>query len=131
MASVAEQVRNKNSEFLQLLQHHDAAGIAGMYSHEARLMAPGSEMLVGSDKIQAFWENVLRTGITDVKLETIDVDTVGGYTAVETGKFTMYAGKSVADRGKYIVIWRNEDGLWKLHRDIWNSDAARPATISA
>jgi len=131
MASVVEQVRNKNAEFLQLLQHHDAAGMAAMYSHEARLLAPGSEMLVGSGKIQAFWENALRTGITDAKLETIDVDMVGGYTAVETGKFTMYAGKSVADRGKYIVIWRNEDGLWKLHRDIWNSDAPRAAAAGA
>ncbi|MCG6957208.1 MAG: hypothetical protein LJF04_14560 [Gemmatimonadetes bacterium] len=24
-------------------------------------------------------------------------------------------------RGKCVVIWKNEDGAWKLHRDIWTS----------
>jgi ketosteroid isomerase-like protein len=31
----------------------------------------------------------------------------------------------VLDEGKYIVIWKHEDGQWKLHRDILNS--SRPA----
>jgi ketosteroid isomerase-like protein len=35
------------------------------------------------------------------------------------------AGGTEADRGKYIVIWKNQGGLWKLHRDIWNS--SKPA----
>jgi ketosteroid isomerase-like protein len=26
------------------------------------------------------------------------------------------------DKGKYIVLWKKEDGKWKLHRDISNSD---------
>ena len=25
------------------------------------------------------------------------------------------------DRGKYLVIWKNVDGTWKLHVDIYNS----------
>ena len=25
------------------------------------------------------------------------------------------------DSGKFIVIWKQEGGQWKLHRDIWNS----------
>jgi ketosteroid isomerase-like protein len=30
-------------------------------------------------------------------------------------------GGKVVDRGKYIVIWKREQGQWKLHRDIWNT----------
>ena len=27
------------------------------------------------------------------------------------------------DEGKYVVVWKKqEDGSWKLHRDIWNSN---------
>jgi ketosteroid isomerase-like protein len=26
------------------------------------------------------------------------------------------------DKGKYLVLWKKEDGKWKLHRDISNSD---------
>jgi hypothetical protein len=32
---------------------------------------------------------------------------------------------SILDTGKYIVIWKRENGAWKWHRDIWNS--SRPA----
>jgi hypothetical protein len=25
--------------------------------------------------------------------------------------------------GKFIVVWpRGDDGVWRLHRDIWNMD---------
>jgi ketosteroid isomerase-like protein len=27
--------------------------------------------------------------------------------------------------GKYIVVWQlGDDGAWRLHRDIWNMNAA-------
>jgi hypothetical protein len=35
------------------------------------------------------------------------------------------AGGQVLDMGKYVVIWKQEAGQGKLHRDIWNS--SRPA----
>ena len=131
MASVAEQIRNKNEEFVEAFHRKDGAAIAAMYSTSPRLMPPGTDALEGKAKIQAFWESVFRAGITDAKLETIDVDLIGGYTAIETGKFVLYGNKEVADRGKYLVVWRNEDGQWKLHRDVWNSSVAKEAAVEA
>ena len=32
-------------------------------------------------------------------------------------------GKAI-DHGKYLVIWRNQDGQWHLHRDIFTSSVA-------
>ena len=41
----------------------------------------------------------------------------------EVGSYSMTdkSGKEI-DKGKYIVLWKMEDGKWKLHRDIFNSD---------
>ena len=131
MASVAEQIRNQNAEFISALQRKDGAAMAGMYSSGAKVMPPGADVVEGGkSKIQAFWEGVIRAGITDAKLETVEVDLIGGYTAIETGKFVMYANKEVVDRGKYLVVWRNEDGQWRLHRDVWNSSVAKLAAVS-
>lgn len=131
MASVADQVRSRNEQFMEAFRRQDATALAGMYSAEARLFPPGAEMLSGAGRIESFWKDAMHAGLTEAKLETVDVDLIGGYTAVETGRFTMYAGKNAVDRGKYVVIWRNEDGQWKLHRDIWNSSiaVARHATV--
>ena len=49
-----------------------------------------------------------------------DVD-ASGETAVEVGRYRLTAGDAEADHGKYIVVWKNVDGRWKLHRDIWNT----------
>jgi ketosteroid isomerase-like protein len=37
------------------------------------------------------------------------------------------SGKQI-DRGKYITVWKKQQGQWKLHRDIWNTSmpAAKP-----
>jgi ketosteroid isomerase-like protein len=60
-------------------------------------------------------------------LETIEVE---GYddTAIEIGRYRLLApGDVVADQGKYIVVWKNDHGAWKLHRDIWTT--SQPAAV--
>jgi ketosteroid isomerase-like protein len=41
----------------------------------------------------------------------------------EEGIFTfMDKDGNQIDKGKYIVLWKKEDGKWKLFRDCYNSD---------
>ena len=35
---------------------------------------------------------------------------------------TLYAGDQAVAEEKYIVLWKKEDGRWKLFRDIFNSN---------
>jgi ketosteroid isomerase-like protein len=54
-------------------------------------------------------------------MHTVDVEFIGD-TAIEHGEYTLElaAGK---DKGKFIVVWkRQNDGTWKWHVDIFNSD---------
>jgi hypothetical protein len=32
----------------------------------------------------------------------------------------------VLDHGKYIVVWRNADGKWKLLRDLFSTNVPPP-----
>ena len=59
------------------------------------------------------------------KLETVELED-HGTTAVEVGCYTLSGGGQVMDSGKFIVIWKQEGGQWKLHRDSWNSSMAPP-----
>ena len=61
------------------------------------------------------------SGIKEAKLETGEVDG-NGATAVEVSKYSLHdTNGETLDSGKYIVVWKEEDGSWKLHRDIFNS----------
>jgi ketosteroid isomerase-like protein len=60
-------------------------------------------------------------GIKTVRLETVEAEEHGN-TAIDIGKYTLSGeAGNVMDRGKYIVILKQEGGQWKLHRDIFNS----------
>ena len=104
----------------------DAAAMAELYTSDGQLLPPNSDFVTGPDAIKKFWQGVLDMGIKEAKLETVEAQAHGD-AATEIGKFTMFVeGGQVADSGKYIVTWKNEQGTWKLHRDIWNS--SQPAT---
>jgi ketosteroid isomerase-like protein len=46
---------------------------------------------------------------------------------VEIGRATLTvqpdSGAAAEMEAKYVVYWREEDGLWKWHIDIWNQNS--------
>jgi ketosteroid isomerase-like protein len=105
----------------------DAAAVAALYSSAGQVMPNGAEPVSGSAAIAAFWQSVFDSGVVGVTLETLEVERTDAG-AVEVGRVTLRtADGSIADRGKYIVIWRHENGAWRLHRDLFNSNVPPPA----
>jgi uncharacterized protein (TIGR02246 family) len=127
MEEIRAAIENTNLKFAEIFKRGDAAGIAALYTADARLMPPGSPTLSGTEAITAFWQAAMKQGIKAATLETIDVETSGGVLATEIGQFTLSMesprGGQVEQTGKYIVLWKNDGGTWKLHADIWNGDA--------
>ena len=107
--------------FMATFERGDTAALADLYTENGQLLPAGSDFVTGKEAVQNFWQGAMEMGIKSVKLETIEVEGHGD-TAIEEGKYTL-RGESgnVMDRGKYIVIWKQQVGQWKLHRDIWTT----------
>jgi ketosteroid isomerase-like protein len=76
---------------------------------------------VGRKRSRSFGKASSPPGVKGATLTTLDVDGQGE-TAYEVGKYALTGeGGKVLDNGKYIVVWKREQGKWRLHRDIWNS----------
>ena len=102
----------------------DAAGMAELYTEGGALLPPGAVRIDGREGIAALWQGYMDAGVRDLELETVEVEDHGDM-ATEVGTFTLTApdgnGGRITGHGKYIVLWRKgEDGVWRLHRDIWN-----------
>jgi uncharacterized protein (TIGR02246 family) len=100
----------------------DAAAIAALYAEDATVHPPGSEAVQGRAAIQAYWQADLDAseGATST-IETNEVQVYGDL-AVEIGSFMSTAADgSHADHGKFIAVWKNVDGEWKIVHDIFNS----------
>lgn len=109
-----------NGRFMEAFRRQDAAAIAELYTDGARLLPPGSPAVRGRSDIQNFWQNAMGMGIRDAKLETDTVES-GGDLNCEVGRFTLTGDNDLLMTGKYLVVWKNQNG-WKLHIDIWNGD---------
>lgn len=126
MDSTQQLIEAANQKFMDAFKQGDAAGIAALYTSDARLLPPHAPAMSGTDQIRNFWQGAMSLGIKEAKLETVEVETRGDL-AVENGRYTLLiqpeGADSLTDTGKYVVVWRNEGGTWKLHMDIWNSNS--------
>ena len=102
------------------MQRGDSNALTAHYEADAVIMPPNSELVKGKDII-AVWGGAVRMGVKGFKLTTADV-TGGGDIFTETGTFEMTGAENkMLDKGKYITVWKKDNGTWKIYRDIWNT----------
>ena len=117
-----------NESFMATFKRGDAAGLAALYTEDGQVLPPNSDSVTGRQAIQMFWQAVMDMGIKEARLEIGEVEGQAD-TAIEVSMFSLMGeGGQVLDKGKYIVIWKQEDGHWKLHRDIFNSSMPPPGS---
>ena len=110
-----------NETFMSTFKKGDASGMAALYTEPAQFLPPNSEFVTGKEAIQALFQGFMDMGVKAINLETVETE-VHDNTGFEIGKYTLEVdGGQVIDKGKYMVIWKNESGQWKLHRDIINT----------
>ena len=97
-----------------------------------RLSVPGIEgVLGGRAAIEKFWPAALSGGLKALTLAATETDGRGDL-RVETGTYTaLGANRSELSRGQYLLVWKREDGAWKIHRDFGHADGAMTAAGSS
>jgi ketosteroid isomerase-like protein len=89
------------------------------------VLPPNAELVRGVDATRGLWAEILKLGVAEVRLDTVDLEEHGDL-AIEVGRATLFgSGGEVVDEGKYLVVWKKDAGTWKMYRDVWNS--TRPA----
>ncbi|MCC3151640.1 SgcJ/EcaC family oxidoreductase [Hymenobacter sp. BT770] len=125
--SISDEIRRANATFEANFERGDAAAVASLYTPNGVLLPTGMEPIEGPAGIQAFWQGAMEMGIKRVKLHTREVEQLTD-TAIELGNYTLYGPQDTQlDQGKYVVVWKEQEGQWKLHQDIWNTSQPAPA----
>jgi uncharacterized protein (TIGR02246 family) len=125
MAQVRQAIEAANAKFGEAVRAGDAAMLASYYTEDATLMPPNSEMIEGRSGVEAYWAGGFQMGIKDVVLTTVDVMGMGDLICeIGTAKVSIQPEgmDALEDMAKYLVVWKKgDDGMWRLHIDIWNS----------
>jgi uncharacterized protein (TIGR02246 family) len=112
-----------NDAWVAAFNKGDAQAVAAMYTEDAYVLPPGSDIVKGRAAIEAFWRQAAQQ-MTDAKLTTLDVLPLGRNAAREIGTVSLKTKSQPPQEivGKYAVVWRKIDGRWKLATDIWNTN---------
>ncbi len=122
--AIQPQIEAANRRFMDLFNAGDVEGAArAVYTAHARVLPPGAPAVTGREAIAGFWRAAASAlGLTEVKLTTLELE-LDGERGFEVGRADLkVAGGSQQAVGKYVVIWKREDGEWRWEVDIWNMD---------
>lgn len=107
---------------------NDTAFYLEHYCTDAKVMPNNMPSVTGREAIQKFFYGDGQN--KEMTIELPDGNIYGNEElVVEESTYNFPDGKGGSfDKGKFIALWKQEDGKWKLFREIWNSDNAPPPT---
>jgi len=129
-AAAKAEIEAVNAKWAEAVANQDAEALAALYTENAWALPPNHEAVRGREGVRDFMEGLFDMGFQEVSLVTREIMGHGNM-AHEVGTFTatiaMGDDGTIEDKGKYLVIWhKGQDGQWRLHRDIWNSNTPLP-----
>lgn len=116
-------IRDNNKLYRIAFLSGDSAAFADLHHPATINMPPNAPLLKGREAMGAMIKGMPARGVTDYKVESTNI--YGGpEDVIEEGKYEVDgSGNKVMEKGKYIVIWKQYQGKWKIFRSIWNTDA--------
>lgn len=124
--STQEAIEERTRIFEQAMGNSDAVGVANCYTEDAEFMAPNQESVKGRSNIQTAIAGFISQGFTDYLVTSTTVYGNVNVVGVQTQYQLSQKGGANMDSGKSIQLWKQENGVWKIFRDCFNSNL--PAT---
>jgi ketosteroid isomerase-like protein len=120
-------IRNLDAQWSKTAGAHDLDGIVSYYSDDAVLLPPNAPAATDKQSIRAAWADIAAPGVS-LSWQASKVEVAkSGDLAYSTGTYTLAMtdpqGKPIADKGKFMEVWKKQsDGKWKAVADTYNSD---------
>lgn len=111
--------------YLDAFNSHDPGKCAAMFAPGGQMLVAGMPAASTPDQIKQVFSTFY--GMKDLKFSWKPTSAMAsGNLGFSSGPYELSFtdnGKSVKDKGKYVTVWQKQsDGLWKVIRDIENSD---------
>jgi hypothetical protein len=119
-------IAQQNERFTHAHVTGDIATIDSMFTPDATSYPPGAAAVTGLPAMHAFTVEYLTAGVSEFREETTDFYGNAEY-VVDAGTYTVtYGPTHVTERGKYLNVWEQVNGSWKIKSNMWNTNAAAP-----
>lgn len=126
ITAVTNHITEMNKTYSNRFMTNDTAFYIERYCKDAEVYSPQVPAVKGREAIINFFYQDGNN--KEAKIELPAGDIYGSAElVVEEGTYNFPDGKGGSvDKGKFIALWKQEDGKWKLYREIWNTDIKTP-----
>lgn len=116
IGQVRAEIEKADKAFSQAFKDRDSVAVANFYASDG---AFGS--ISGHEQLASTWGSMIRTAVkdstSDLNFEISSLMSDDQY-VVELGRYQMVGEGKIQNEGKYVVAWKQEDGTWKIYRDV-------------
>lgn len=118
ISSLEKEIQLRLREYENHLQNGDSIALGNMYMEDAEII-PST---VGRENIIKVFGSMIRDSITGSSFKTTEL-WGNDQLLVEDGTGTWsHTNGKVVGRGRYLLVWKKDDGKWKILRDTWFPD---------
>jgi ketosteroid isomerase-like protein/quercetin dioxygenase-like cupin family protein len=102
----------------------DPDKMASFFATDGSVYATGMPVVTGTSAIRQTLGQMLSTPGFDLQWAAAKADVgTGGDVGYTTGTYQMTSAGGT-EKGKYVTVWKKQDGQWKVAEDIFNADAS-------
>lgn len=118
MDKIREGIKKGNALWIEAFKNQDADQLANAFHLEGAVLGADGKVIEGREAIRThFKEWMAQIGASTFTIETIDVYNVSG-DIFEKGQYTLTIENGNRYEGKFIVEWKEVDGVYMFYRDI-------------
>lgn len=99
----------------------DTAFLNNIFTQDARVLPPNSEAVIGRKDIAQLNFDWVNYGVYEFKETSTNLYGTTDFLIDEGTYFLRYGDEKTVENGKYINIWKQENGEWKIYSNIWNT----------
>ncbi|MFY0655122.1 MAG: nuclear transport factor 2 family protein, partial [Cyclobacteriaceae bacterium] len=99
----------------------DTVFLNSCFTSDARVLPPNSGIVAGIADISQLNSDWVNYGIHEFKETSLTIYGTQEYVIDEGAYYLTYGEEHYIDSGKYVNIWKNVRGTWKIYSNIWNS----------
>ena len=118
LSSLEKEIELQLHEFEKSLRNGDSIALGNMYMTDAVIMPS----IVGRENIVKNFGSMIRDSITGSSFNTTGLWGNDQLLVEEGTGIWSHENGQVVGRGKYLVVWKKDNGNWKILRDIWFPD---------
>ncbi len=124
VAAMKKIVEERNLVYSKAFVDGDSITVMDHFTEDARAFPPNAEQVIGKSTIALLISQFLKFGIKEFTDETTRVLGSGKYIIEEGNYFLGGDNGTTLDKGKYVCVWKKENGQWKVCSNMWNTSLA-------